>query len=326
MSRLLLFPSKGSLYSGKCVNLRYLFGIDDAIIASVAGSVGSSLLGGSKSQQSSTGFLPVQADWVKNLLEMYGPTAGQGANVYQGQRVAPLTSDQLAAADIGGWASYLNPAAQIPMYGQTGTALSGLLSGQTGAEEYTPETVNTLFKSAYETPARQEWQDFTRPAIKEAYSGPGYWSSNRMEAERRGAQDLSNWLGSQYGQLTYATDQANKALQEAKAGRALSAIPLGLEYGQQPLNQTLNTIAGRQQLFNLASVPQQQQQAEINAAIQKFAEENQLTDPQNLNVLLSLLGMGMSQSQSTQSGGNPLANAFSGQVGANWANSLFPTS
>ncbi len=44
--------------------------------------------------------------------------------------------------------------------------------------------------------------------------------------------------------------------------------------------------------FDLASVEQRQQQAEIDAAIQRFAEENRITDPENLSILLSLIGMG----------------------------------
>lgn len=256
--------------------------------------------GSSKSKSASTSYLPVQADWLKQILPMYGAQAGQGQNVYQGQRVAGMTPQQQEALNVGGWANYLNPnaLATSPQYGQTGQALTGLLSGQAGAEPYTRKAIDTLFESAYAQPARKQWEEFTKPELQEAYSGPGYWSTARMKEQGKAAQDLGDTLTSQYGQLSWETDQANKAIEEAKAGRALSAIPLGVSYAQAPTQQAISAIEGRGALYGLATPGQQQQQAEINAGIQRFAEENRLTDPESMEILLQLLGMNFSSQTS----------------------------
>ncbi|MEN6338430.1 MAG: hypothetical protein ABFE01_29590, partial [Phycisphaerales bacterium] len=242
--------------------------------------------GQEKRSEKSYSYLPAQADWLKQILPMYGAQAGTGQNVYGGQRVAGLTPEQQEAMNVSGWSSYLDPNALATnlQYGQTGTALSGLLTGQMGAEPYTKEAIDTLFKSAYEAPARKQWQESTLPAIQEAYSGPGYWSTSRMREQSKAAQDLGDTLTSQYGQLAYSADQANKAIEEAKAGRALSAIPLGTAYAQAPTQQALSAIEGRGALYGLATPEQQQQQAEINAQIQKFAEDNRLTDPESMEI------------------------------------------
>ena len=254
--------------------------------------------GTSSSSSSSKSYLPEQAKWLTNILSQYGPQVGTGANVYQGKRVAGMTPGQQAATNVGGWEQYLQPG-YMPGYGSTGQALTNILSGEMGAEPYSQSDVDTLFKTAYQRPAEYQWQKTTLPSIREAYSGPGFWSTSRMEAERQGAEDMGNWLGQQYGNLTWNTDQANKALQEARAGRALSAVPLGMEYSTLPTNQAITALQGREQMFNVASPAQQQQQNEINAAMQKFAEENQITDPEILNVMMQLLGMQYQSSKSS---------------------------
>lgn len=270
--------------------------------------------GASKSKSESQSYLPVQAAWLTKLLQdIYGPTAGAGQEVYEGARVAPMTSGQTTAiSGASDWSKYLTPTGDMPMYGETGAALSDILSGSRGADPYTKESVDTLFKTAYEAPAKKQWSEFTRPAIEEAYSGPGYWSSSRMEAEKRGAQDVADTLGAQYGELTYATDAANKAIAEAKAGRTAGALQTGISYGQAPTQNALAGIQGQQAIYGLTSAEQQQQQAEMNAAIQKFAEENRLTDPEDMQILLTLLGMSYSSAESKGSSWN--ANIFGGST------------
>lgn len=259
------------------------------------------LFSSSSSKTTSQSYLPVQAEWMKKIIPQYGAEVGQGQPVYAGERVAALTPEQQEAINVGGWSQYLTPG-NIPMYGQTGAALADILGGEMGAEPYSQEAIDTLFRSAYEQPARRQWSEFIQPTIREAYSGPGFWGTSRMEAEKQGAQDLSNWLGEQYGSLRWGAEEANRALAEAKAGRALAAIPTGISYGQAPTQQALAMLAGRETMAGVAGTEQQQQQAQINANIQKFAEQNRLTDPEDMEVLLALLGMGYSSATSKTTG------------------------
>lgn len=255
--------------------------------------------GSSSSSSKSQSFLPEQATWMRNLLGTYGPEVGQGQQSYAGARVAPLTGTQQGLlGGLRGWSQYLYPTTGGSMYGQTGAALSDILSGEMGAEPYTEQAVNQLFKSAYETPAMKTWSEVTRPEIQEAYSGPGYWSTARMNAVSKGAQDLGDTLASQYGQLRWGAEESNKALQEAKAGRALSAIPLAGEYISQPQSQALAGIQGVQSLYGVASAEQQQQQAEIAADMERWMESQQITDPQVMEAMMNLLGMSYTTSKS----------------------------
>ncbi len=258
--------------------------------------------GSQKYSQKSQSYLPEQATWMKNMLETYGAGVGQGQTSYGGERVAGLTqTQQNLLGSLGNWSQYLQPTTGGAMYGQTGAALSDILAGEMGAEPYTEQAINDLFKSAYEAPARKQWAETTRPEIEEAYSGPGYWGTARMQAVAKGAQDLGDTLSSQYGQLRYGAEEANKALEEAKAGRALSAIPLAGEYIAQPQTQALAGIQGVQSLYGLSSAEQQQQQAEIAANMEKWAESQNITDPQVLEVMMQLLGMTYSKSKSSGS-------------------------
>lgn len=260
-----------------------------------------------------------QTLWLDKLLNQYGPEVGQGQESYPGTRVAPLTGVQQGILSaLGNWQQYLQPTTSTPMYGQTGAALSDILSGEMGAEPYTEESVNQLFKSAYEAPTMKTWSEYTKPEIQEAYSGPGYWSTARMNAVSKGAEDVADTLASQYGQLRWDTETANKALAEAKAGRALSAIPTAIQYNEEPISQALSGLSGLSSMYGLASAGQQQQQAEIMAAMEKWAEENQITDPQVLSTMLSLLGMNFGSNSDEKAGqglGYDAANSFFSQLG-----------
>ncbi|MBN2130305.1 MAG: hypothetical protein JW741_12455 [Sedimentisphaerales bacterium] len=258
--------------------------------------------GTKKSSEKSQSYLPEQADWMKNLLSLYGGQVGAGQTSYEGDRVAGLTQNQQnLLGSLGNWAQYLQPTTGGAMYGQTGAALSDILAGEMGADPYTEQSINDLFKSAYEAPARKQWSEYTKPEIQESYSGPGYWGTARMNAVSKGAQDLGDTLSSQYGQLRYGAETANKALQEAAAGRALSAIPLAGDYISQPQQQALAGISGVQSLYGLSSAEQQQRQAEIASNMEKWAESQNITDPQVLQIMMELLGMQYTKSSSSGS-------------------------
>ena len=247
--------------------------------------------GGSSSKQTTTSKSPAQNKWMGEALDIYGPSMGQGQEIYQGDRVAPMTETQTQASDVQGFLDRFAPYRDMPMFGETGQALGGLLSGQAGAQKITPEATESYFKGAIEDPRRKAYQQYDKPAIQEAFAGPGYWGSARAQEQSRSAGELSDWLGTERAKLGWDVEQANRNIEEAKAGRALSALGPGMQYGQAPTQNALANLQGRAGTFDLAGAPQRQQQAEINSAIQQFAEENRLTDPEDMQILLALLGM-----------------------------------
>jgi hypothetical protein len=127
-----------------------------------------------------------------------------------------------------------------------------------------PEQTRQYFDSTIKNPAITNYQNITAPGVKEAYAGPGYWGSARAGAERGAAQDLTNQLNADWANLNWNVQQANKQ--------------------------------GAKDMYDVGSMQQQQEQNMLNAAMQKFAEENQITDPTNLAVLMDLLGMKSSSS------------------------------
>lgn len=171
-----------------------------------------------------------QKQYFKPLLDLYGSQIGK-SNVYGGDRVADFSNLQKSVfdfADNGGFVT-------------------------------TPEQTREYFNSVYRDPMQKAYAESTLPAIKEAYGGPGYWGSNRANAEIKANKDLNDALNTQWGNLNWDVREANKA--------------------------------GAQTQFNLGQAQQQQQQNLINARMQKFAEDNQLMDPQNLQILMNLLGL-----------------------------------
>lgn len=283
--------------------------------------------GGSK--QVSTSYTPEQRQWLSKALNIYGPTLGQGEKIFQGERVAPLTETQTKATDVQGFLDRFAPYRDMPMFGETGTALSGILSGTTGADYITPEATGKYFKGAIEDPARKEYRENVLPAIRESFAGPGFWSGARANEQAESAQDLADWLGTQRAGLEWDVLQSNRAIDEAKAGRALSAIGPGIQYSQAPTQEALSRLAGKAGAFELASVPQQQRQAEINATIQKFQEEGRITSQEDLNILMALLNMnyssGVASNEPPGLGYVALSNmlgsagkSFGTELGSNW--------
>jgi len=187
----------------------------------------------------SSSYLPQQAITMDKALQRYTPEIGTGMDVYQGERVAPLTPNQTGVFDFA----------------------------QGGGFVTSPEAVNKYFQTAIKAPAMQTFQEETKPAIKEAFSGPGYWSSARATEEARASENLGTELGRQKAELQWDTLQANKQ--------------------------------GALQQYALGEAEQQYNQQQINASIQKFAEENQITDPTNLAILMNLLGISMSTRTAT---------------------------
>lgn len=257
----------------------------------------------SESKSRGTSYLPAQADWLTKALGTYGPTLGQGENIFQGQRVAPFTGTQEAA--LGGLGDYLNifsAQRDMPLFGEAGTSLSGILKGATGAEPLNAQQTSDFFRRVYEDPAKKRWSEDIRPLAREEFAGPGFWGSARAKAVTETGQDLSDWLGTQRGQLEWDVLRRNQELQEEKARRAQTGISQAMAYGQLPTQEAQQRLQGRGGVFDFAGAQQRQQQTEINAAIQKFAEENRITSKEDMDILMALLGLSYKSTTGMDSG------------------------
>ena len=72
------------------------------------------------------------------------------------------------------------------------------------------EATDAFFQKSIKAPMMQEYNEIVDPGIREAFAGPGYWGSERARAQMQGAEHLATTLGSQYGQLQYADEQARE--------------------------------------------------------------------------------------------------------------------
>lgn len=234
----------------------------------------------SKSKQETTsGYLPFQTDVANKLTETYSPYIGQGT-LGGLSDLEQQSVNMLKSADI--WSPLASTA-------------KGLLTGQTGAKPITPELAGTEW-GRIERGLTDIERDVAKPARQEAFAGPGYWSSARREGQvggygQTGRQSFSDYLGEGYKKFQWDVDQYNRQIEEAKAGRALSA--LGVTPGA--LNQWTGTLFGTGQMAR-----------EI---------ENAITDPGVLQVLNMILGLGPMGTRTTR--GTQTPSEF--QQAANWA-------
>lgn len=261
----------------------------------------------SSSQQQSTSYTEEQKQGLTKALNVYTPLIGQNpaSKIYQGQRVAGTNQTQNNVLDQLAGISTQNPytAAQaIPLYNQTGSTLEGILNGTSGAQPLSIDQANQTFQDTRINPAMKNWNQNVAPSIREEYAGPGYWSSARADAVTKSGQDTADTLAAQRAGFLWDTENTNRTLQNENANRALAAVPQAMAYGQQPINQQAAQVANLNQQYALASTQQQQQQNEIDASMQKFFEENQITNPNDMNILMSLLGLNYSTSSGKSSG------------------------
>jgi hypothetical protein len=155
-----------------------------------------------------------------------------------------------------------------------GERVAGPTPAETGAFDFankggfttTPNQTADYFNSTIKNPAIQNFSKSTLPAVKEANAGPGYWGSARANQESLAGQNLNDQLNQSWGKLNWDTLQSNRT-------GALQQLGVGKEQ-------------------------QAQNQAQIDAQIQKFTEEHQITDPTNLKILMTLLNRNMSASTS----------------------------
>jgi len=269
------------------------------------------------SEQSSKGYIPAQKAGLKEALNYYLPMLGQGlSKIFQGKRVAPLTDTQntvfngandLAGQFVDTFGNTTQP--DTPLFAETGYALKGILSGDTGAAKTTQAQTDQYFNENIKNPTMKTLNQDLLPSVDEGYTGGNFFSTARGNARSKAIRDTSDSLLSQKAQLNWNTNQANQQLDEAKASRILAAIPQGLQYSEAPTQQALSNlqiaagkISGLGQLLGIGSAEQTQQQQELTAAMAKWAEENQITNSDDLSIILSLLGMNYNRSSGSSWG------------------------
>jgi hypothetical protein len=286
--------------------------------------------GGSSNQNTSTNFQPWQDELAKKIKDEYLPKLGAGANVYQGQRVADLTGLQTGAIGAGNnfLPAFQNPTSQAnPLMPETGQAIGGLLAGTTGAQKITPEQTQAYFKGNIQDPAIRTLKQDILPAFDVGSQGGDFFGSNRAKGAIKAGTDVANTLTQQKANLDWNVTQSNNALDEAKAGRTQTAVNQGMNYSRLPAQQTMDQVntaiaqvSGLKDLFGIGSAQQTQAQNEIVADIAKFAEDNQLTNPDDLAVLMSLIERNFSTGSGSGSSSGPglgysLASSLMGSAG-----------
>ncbi len=256
----------------------------------------------SESQQTSAAKRPSQGTALDAAIKAFTEQGriGRGQESFPGERLAQFSTGQEAA--IGGAEGFLDTFAadrDIPFFGETGSALSGILAGETGGELISPERAQEVFQATRVQPRLRQFERFDKPLIEEQFAGPGFQSTSRAQAVTRGAEEVSRDIASEREQFLFGTEQANRALQEARAGRSLAAIPLGAQLSQLPEQIAGTRLAGRAGVFDFLGAGQQQRQREINAEREVFQEAQRFMDPEDFSNLVALLGLNFATSQQT---------------------------
>ena len=276
-----------------------------------------------ESQATQTSFLPAQRKALEDVLAAFTKQGriGAGQPQFPGERVAPLsTGQQTAISGAEPFLDVFSAQRDIPFFGETGSALQGILKGETGADIISPERAQQVFETTRQIPRLRQFERFDKPLIEEQFAGPGFQSTARAQAVTLGAEELGRDIASEREQFLFGTEQANRAIQEARAGRTLSAIPLGAELGLQPERVAGARLAGRAGVFDFLTTQQQQQQREITAEREIFQEAQRFMDPEDFANLVALLGLNFTQFQETskQFFESPLSTglkSFAGELG-----------
>jgi len=231
-------------------------------------------------QQQTQQLSPSQKKIEEPLLEKYSKYIGKGT-LGGLSDLEQNALNMLKSADVWG-----------PLT-QTGT---GLLTGTIGAQETTPEEAAKAFAGSVEQPTLYNWQNELLPSVKEAAAGPGYWGSAKADMVRRSAEDVNTWLGGQRANWMWNTDQSNKAIQESKAGRALSALTAYPSSALGWASGISNIGRNSQQILN------------------------RITDPEVLQVLFSVMNLQPTGQVSTSSQSTSTTTPNLLQQASNWLN------
>ena len=265
-----------------------------------------------KSESESTAKTAAQTATLADALAIYGPELGRNENVYQGDRVAGFTGLQSqAVSGAGNFADYFSDRQTVgtPLNVETGQAIERGLSGELGATKLGQEQVDTYFQDVIADPRKKQFTEELSPFIDESFAGPGFFGAARSNAQVKAARDLEGDLATQYADLSFDVLQANQALDEADAARTQAAVGQGLAFGQQPAQETMNNLAiaakqveGLEDIFGFGEAQQTQEQAELSDTVARFMEENAITDPENMGIIMGLLGLNFSTSRGESRG------------------------
>ena len=252
---------------------------------------------------------------MEKAFDVYSKEWGVPPEIFPGDRVTPFsTLQEEAITGAGRFADYFSEPQQAgtPLFKETGTALKGLLAGETGAKPLGAQDVEDYFSEAIYKPTMKTFREDVVPGIAESFAGPGFFGSARSQEQAKAYQDVGEHLGTQRAALEWDVLTRNQALEEAKAGRTVTAAPQAMAYGRVPAEEIKSNLeiaakqlGGLNQIFGFGQAEQTQEQKVLQDEIMRFAEENQITDPQNLSILLTLLGMNFSQSAGTSAGTGP---------------------
>lgn len=255
--------------------------------------------GGSKSVSQSQSFLPAQRTALEDVLAAFTGQGriGTGQTSFTGEQLAGFNPlQQSILSNLGAFQGLFDPDQPIPFAGESGAALTGLLSGERGAQ---PISVEDFIREAIVAPREQQFEQFTAPLIREEFAGPGFQSTARARAVGLAGERLQEEIGAESGATRFAAEQFNRQLQEQQAQRALQALGPALQFAGLPTALATAQLGGQQALLGFADVETRQRQAEINVEIQRFAEANRFMDPEDLSTLLALLGLGFESSTAT---------------------------
>ena len=281
----------------------------------------------SESQQTSRSFLPIQETALTQALQSFIDQGriGAGQPAFGGERVAPFTTGQQAAiSGVDPFLDVFSAQRELPFFGETGGALRGILEGEVGGELISPERAQEIFQATRAAPRLRQFERFDKPLIEEQFAGPGFQSTARAREVTRGAEELGRDIAEERERFLFGTEQVNRALQEARAGRSLAAIPLGADLATLPEQVAGTRLAGRAGVFDFLTTQQQQQQREITVAREIFQEAQRFMDPEDFANLVALLGLSFSQAQGTSASffESPLSvgmKSFAGDIGGSAA-------
>ena len=287
-----------------------------------------SCFSGSEQKQVSDSKTPAQRSAIDKVIAQYLPQLGQGADIFPGDRVTPFTPlQQSSLTGAGSFVDYFSQpeTAGTPLFNETGAATKGILSGETGAQPIGKQNVADYFQGAIYDPTMKNLRQDVIPGIAESYAGPGFWGSARSHEQSKAYTDTADTLNTQRAGLEWDAEMYNRGIAESKAGRTLAAIPQAMAYGQVPAQEIKNNLeiaasklGGLGTIFGFGQAEQTQAQAQLQDEIMRFAEENQITDPENLEILLALLNMGYSSGSGSGSGpglGYSAVSSFLGNAG-----------
>lgn len=278
--------------------------------------------GGSVSQSKTSSrsqgqsFLPSQAAALNKTLGAFDPRIGQN-RFFGGPTLAPFTDFQQNILGQGqGLANAFGNLGNIqddPLFSDLRKTTGDLIGGRLGAQPLGIDRANELFQGSRINPAQQQFSQFQQPLIREEFSGPGFFGSPRANAVTREAGLLGQGLEAERNQFLTGVEQQNINIAENQAARQAAGLPIAAAVTQLPTQDLLAKQQGLNQLFNFASVEQQQEQAQLDDNRNRFLEMTAFMAPDDQALLLGLLGLDF-QTESSKAHGRSFGTSGQGGV------------